>query len=399
MKILITNHHLQGYSGTEVSTFVLAKYLIKFKQDVTVYAKFVTPEFIQQFLNLGIRVITDIKLISTEKFDLGHIQHNICALEVRQAFPKLPLIMWIHGYVPYLESPPFMDLNISKFLVINKNIYNHVLKAGISADKIEIFRNLVDSEAFFETCPINLIPKTALVISNKITPAKEQILRKVLSALKIQVKFIGRRFEIIPNTQLNTYINQADIVFTLGLGAMEAMFSGRIPIIFDDNGGPYDDGMVTPDNFGQLMEVNFNGKARQQIFTEQILISEIQKYDARTTKILKQTAYNYYAAGDQAKKILNIYRDVASNFKPKEMTNEQELILNHVVQIIKITMNYAYQNQNQVINQQLNLIKLENQYLKVEKHQLQADLTKITSSKTYKLWQNFNKIKQKLSKY
>jgi hypothetical protein len=53
--------------------------------------------------------------VDTNAHYYGH--ENISAYEVRNQFPRLPLVMWIHGVIPYLEQPPFIDLNISKFLV------------------------------------------------------------------------------------------------------------------------------------------------------------------------------------------------------------------------------------------------------------------------------------------
>jgi len=40
MKILMTNHQLMGYAGTEVFTYTVAKLLIQKGHEVTVYSPF-----------------------------------------------------------------------------------------------------------------------------------------------------------------------------------------------------------------------------------------------------------------------------------------------------------------------------------------------------------------------
>lgn len=380
MNILITNHQLEDFAGTEISTYTLAKYLKKYHHQVTVYSKFTLSKVVAEFKQIGVDVITDINLIKNIKFDIAHIQHNISAYEVRNIFPNLPLIMWVHGIIPFLELPPIIDLNISKYFVNNQEIQKHLISLGIPKNKIIIVRNLIDTELFNETRPINKTPKNALIISNKITPDKELFIKKVLDKLNIKYYFVGKRFNIIPHHNLPQYINQADIVFTMGLGAMESMFCGRIPIIFDNQLTSGNDGMVTSSNFSKIMEHNFSGRAFNKIYNKQDLINEIKKYNYQDSKILKNKVLVLYDSNQQVKKIIDIYQKSISNYKYKPLSNVSQNILYHIINIISETKHHSYYNT--IHNDTKTLAKLE-----------ENTINNITSSKFYHLWQLYTKIK------
>lgn len=369
MKILITNHHLQEYTGTEVSTLTLAKYLKKYGNEIIIYSKFTLDKITNNFSNIGIKVVKEIDEIKNEKFDIAHIHHNICAYEIRYNFPKLPIVMWIHGTIPFLEQPPIIDLNISKFLVNNYEIYNHLLKLGISKKKIIISRNLIDPEIFYKIQNINKVPQKALIISNKITKEKEEILINSLKELKIEYEIIGSRFKIIPNNNLGEYINKADIVFSLGLGIMESMFCGRVPIIFDY---AYDDGIVSPSNFEKLMKYNFSGRANKKIFNKQDLIKEIKKYNYNWGDQLLKKSNSYYNANKRIKDLIKIYEKSINEFRYKKI---DKTFLEHIYKLIKISRHYTYINNKYYFDK--NLQNIEDKLNKIEK------------SKIFKLLSNF----------
>jgi len=385
MKILVTNHHLQEFTGSEISTFILSKYLKKAGHNVVIYSKYLNFNFTKQFENLGIRVISNLDIIHNEQFDIAHIQQNISAYEIRYYFPKLPFVMWIHGVLVFLELPPFVDLHISKFLVNNAEGCKFIQGHGIKEKDIHIIRNIIDSEIFFPTTKINKIPKKALIISNKITKEKELLLKKVLKNLKIKYTFVGKRFKNVPNYEIPKYINKADIVFTVGLGAMETMFCGRIPILYDYNFAPYDDGMVNINNFDTLKEFNFSGRATKNIFDEKALINEIKKYNYKEGEKLREKALRLYDATTQVDNIINIYKNVIENYKYTPLKKNIQDALSHIVNIIYATKFYTTM-----------WCQLENKNIRLNFNNklsiLQTKLDTITSSKCYRIWRLYHRI-------
>jgi len=393
MNILVTNHHLYQYTGTEVSILTLSKYLKKQGHGVIVYSKYLAPELILSLEDYGIKVTDDLSTINEEKFDIAHVQHNICAYEVRYYFPNLPIVMWIHGKLPFLEQVPALDLNISYYLTINQTIYDFVLKNGVDKNKLIIFRNLIDSEKFYPINNISQTIKNVLVISNKLSNDKHKIITAVLEKLKLKAVFIGLAFNNMkPNDQLLNYINNADIIFTIGLGAMETMFCGRIPILFDENFSQFQDGMVTIANFDTLKEHNFSGSTLKRKMSINDILSDLNNYNYLEGALLRKKALENYEASQQIDKILAIYKNAINKFKPKKCSKLNNTIIDQIVKSIQETKNYTTDVlHKQVIDRQTQEIKA----IKKEKYDL---LKKIYSSKAYKMWQIYNFFKKKIKK-
>lgn len=118
MKILLTNHQLRHYAGTEVFTYTLAKALKERSHEVWVYSAYI-GNIGHLFDRINIPLISDLQKLK-EKFDIAHVHHNINAYEVRHYFPTLPIIFMSHGTLPFLEKPPFIDLGISKYLAVSE---------------------------------------------------------------------------------------------------------------------------------------------------------------------------------------------------------------------------------------------------------------------------------------
>lgn len=419
MKILVTNHHLYQYTGTEVSTLTLSKYLKKRGHSVILYSKYLASELVSSLEEHGIKVTDDLSSLNNEKFDIAHVQHNICAYEVRHYFPDLPMVMWIHGKLPFLEQVPALDLNISYYLTINQNIYDFVLKQGINKNKLIIFRNLVDSEKFYPIKDISQAIKNVLVISNKLSNEKQKIIKNVFEKLNLKAVYIGLAFNNMkPNNQLINYINNADVVFTIGLGAMETMFCGRIPILFDENFTFFNDGIITTANFDILKEHNFSGRALERKMSINDILHDLKKYNYLEGVLLRKKALENYEANQQIDKIIEIYRNAIKKFKPVKFSELNNKIINQIVQSVQETKDYTTNILHiKIINPQIQEIEsIKEKYNLLEKNfaknellhneishikdnilELHINLNKIKSSKFFKIWQKYNKIKKYLN--
>lgn len=325
LKILLTNHQLLNYSGSEVFTYTIANYLTKNGHEVTVYTKF-ADKVMYLFKEIKVKVYDKISQIKDKEFDVAHVHHNLMAYDIRYHFPSLPLVFLSHGVAPFLEQPPILDLSISSFLAVSEEVQLNILSKGIDKNKTEIFRNIVDHTKFFPKSEISETPKNALIISNKINDEVEGIINNACNKLNIKTRFIGRGFEEIKPNELPYYINQADIVFSLGRGVMEAILCGRIPIIFDRNGG---DGIVTSDNIYELMKKNFSGRTKNEMFSVDELVNEINKYDSKDSKKLFEIGFKLFN-GDNVRNIEKIYRSAINNFEQKELSIEDEKIIETV---------------------------------------------------------------------
>ena len=262
LNILLTNHHLTDFTGSEVFTFTIADFLKKKGHRVTVLSKYVDDSLRRYFDRIGVTVVQDIATLIGVSFDVAHIHHNVMAMEVRRQFKDLPLVFLSHGVIPFLEQNPPVDIGVSRYLAVSEEVRENLIQHGVDKNRLEIFRNIVDSRKFSPRSALSARPSRALILSNKLDPATETTIRKACARLDIVTTFAGMRFGIVHQDYLPDIINQADIVFTLGRGVIETMMCGRVPIVLDHRGG---DGMVTPDNVEHLMKRNFSENASSDV--------------------------------------------------------------------------------------------------------------------------------------
>lgn len=337
LKILLTNHHLTDFTGSELYTYTLAIYLKKFGHEVVVYSKYI-GKILGIFEQAQIRVVNELGVIKNENFDIAHVHHNINAIEVRSFFPSLPMVFLSHGVLPFLEQPPIVDLQISKYLAVSEEIEANLIKLGVTKKKIEIIRNLIDPQKFGFTSSLNKIPAKALILSGRIDPEKENVIREACNKLNIYCRFVGGRFGTVPQEEVVKLINESDIVFSLGRGAIESMFCGRIPIIYDYLGG---DGMVTPATFDEIKKNNFSGRRYKKEFTVQQLVDEIKKYDAAFGPELRNLANKEFSAEILVEKLSGIYNMEAAVKIPAVLPKELKS-LDFITNVINETRNYSY---------------------------------------------------------
>ncbi len=322
MKVLLTNHRLLDYAGSEIFTYTLADYLKRKGCEVVVYSKYVN-RLASDFRSIGILLVRNLEEIKGERFDIAHVHHNINAMEVRYHFPLLPMIFLSHGILPFLEQPPQIDLGISRFLAVSEEVKNHLIKHGIKEDEISIFRNMIDSQKF---CPWNKIshhPRKALILSNKIDKRRENVIRRACENLNIQCKFVGVRFGRINYALIPNCINEADIVFSLGRGVIETMLCGRIPIVFDCFGG---DGMVTPDNMTEIMKFNFSGRKYRINYTVDQLVLEMKKYEQSHGDLLREMSIEHFSAEIKIGSLLQLYEETKKSL-PKQIDESHRDLL------------------------------------------------------------------------
>jgi 2-polyprenyl-3-methyl-5-hydroxy-6-metoxy-1,4-benzoquinol methylase/glycosyltransferase involved in cell wall biosynthesis len=337
LKILITNHHLLDYTGSEVLTLTLAENLQIYGHEIVVYSKFI-DKMRSNFEKLSIRLVNDLAELENENFDIAHVHHSISLIEVRKYFPTIPIVFYSQGVLPFLENPPLFELGVGKYIALSQEIKDNLVSQGISEDKIEIIRNIVDPEKFSSAKSINSIPQNALVISSRIDEVRENIIREACRTKNISLSFLGGRFGEVSQEILREYIGNSDIVFSLGRGAIEAMMAGRAVIIFDYLGG---DGMVTSDSFEEVSKNNFSGRKYGLNYNVSELVNEIDKYNYADILKVQQMAVNNFSAKDAVMKLTKIYNLVIENFLKNGVPDVNHDLINFISNTITETFNYA----------------------------------------------------------
>ena len=175
LKVLIGCLNFNGYTGSELYVFELAKQLIKEGCDVSVCSNIGQP-LISVANKLGIKMYNlqeppgfklgdgQWKLKSTEgevvsqpntlyklmdiDFDVIHLNHKPVTEHLLRLFPNTPVICSIHSEVISLEEPVVAP-EIKKYIAIRPEIKEHIVdKFGIDSNNIDVIYNPIDSEKF-----------------------------------------------------------------------------------------------------------------------------------------------------------------------------------------------------------------------------------------------------------
>jgi len=271
MKILLTNHDLSYYAGTETFVYTLAVELQRTGHEVVCFSPRLGA-VAQRLVTAGVTVTADLGR-APDDVDVIHAHHRYESLLARTRYPDLPLIFTGHGVLPWQEQPAVAALGASRYVAVSEEVRGHLIERhGVPADKVVIVRNGIDLERFRARTPLSPEPRRALILSNYMPARQRAQVRRVCRELGITVGEAGAGNAL---WAVEDEIAQADLVFGLGRSALEAMAARRVVLVYDYNGG---DGLVTPERFERLRQRNFSGRTHNRRFTDAELAAEIQAY-------------------------------------------------------------------------------------------------------------------------
>ena len=175
LRVLIGCLNFNGYTGSELYVFELAKQLIKEGCEVSVCSNIGQP-LLSAANKLGIKTYslqeppgfklgdgkwklkttngdvdsqpnTLYKLIDID-FDVVHLNHKPVTEHLMRLYPNTPMICSIHSEVINLEEP-VISPEIKKYIAIRPEIKEHIIdKFGISNSDIEVIYNPIDNSRF-----------------------------------------------------------------------------------------------------------------------------------------------------------------------------------------------------------------------------------------------------------
>ena len=368
MRILLSTHHFLGYSGTEIYVITLIRKLLENNHQVVFYSKYLSSiaDDLKGIPNL---IVTDnLSSISNYNFDIIHTSHNINVVELKHYFPNTPLIFQSHGVKPFLEQAPVFFQNIDKYIAVSEFVKNNLIKKGVNSTSIGLIRNIVDEKLFYPLNEVHTKPKKALIFSNYNDSKKDNCLIKACRQKNIKFNFVGGVYGQVRNEELNKVLNQYDLIFTSGRGAMESLLSGRVTIIINSrNMGK----IVTPRTFKKMIKGNLTGNCYHQRITIKHIIKEIEKYNSKYCHKLIDLTKKYYGANQNISKLINTYQKAIEAHQSKPF----DQILN----------DYIFETINTVRN-----------YDKLDYFQTKQELEIIKKSKMYYIYKLYRKIKNKI---
>ena len=292
MDILISTT-LLNYTGVPTYTLTLYNQLVARGHKVTVYC----PENGQ--LSSRMEVISSLEFAGWPDVILA--QHNTLAREMRKKWPDIPMIFISHGILPDLEQPP-TDIKIDKYIAVSEEVMLNLMSYDIDA---KIVRNFVDTDRFYSKESVRDKPERLLFISNFKRWKTFETIQKSCKIMGIEFRHLG--YTSHPKYEVEDYINQSDIVVSLGRGIIEAMACGRPAIVFDRRRG---EGYINEGTYRRSRMNNLSGRAYTLDCKSKVIIGEIKKYnpdDGVTNRNIVLRYHNHVKAVDTIMEIVREY--------------------------------------------------------------------------------------------
>lgn len=402
-KILLTNHHLIDYAGSELVTLDLA---IEFQQtgwDVTVATFRLGGDVEERFYEKNIKVVNILNesLLCLE-FDLvwGHHYPVLIKCLIEDSVKTKYLIMSsLSPYEP-LESIPFCKDRANLILCNSEETKGEIVKynssGDLDTDKLFVFKNSVPSN-WFSYSPIenNSSLKKIAIISNH--PPQEILdITDILRAKKIDVDSIGSYG--LPKLVSIDLLTSYDAVITIGRTVQHSMALSIPVFCYDRFGGP---GWLNLENFQLAEWFNYSGRCcHQKISSEQIVDRLISGFvEAKScTDFFKGYALEHYSLTKNIDTVLDrINFDDRHNREYFDFSNEKVIgkvgkahrdILNNqekLQQVSDISQSQLDRLQSQLQQTQTDLERSQFQLQQTQKY-FEDAINEISSMETSKFW-------------
>lgn len=275
-RILLLTNQLEAWAGSETIIVELAEHFTFLGWNVSVFANFLKPVFLEDLVKGGVRVIEDPAEVRIAEYEFIYCQHQVLSLFVEQ-LSKLetstvkPKIVYGHlsPYEP-LEYPgdAIEDWFADVIVCNSEETKRRIVEFGFSPNTIDIYPNPAPDVFFKKKYPAHGQPEL-LVVSNHI-PKEVKTALNSLIRLGVKVQIYGDEYtnrRVVPSDFLEN-----SMVLTIGKTVQFAIASDCPVYIYDRFGGP---GWLTADNFDRAAEYNFSGRCTRKKRTSDALCSEI----------------------------------------------------------------------------------------------------------------------------
>lgn len=260
----------------------------------------------------GVSVTAALEDVARGTFDVAHVHHNLTAVDIRHALPRVPMLFLSHGVLPFLETPPAIDVGIGQYAAVSEGGAEHLRKLGVERP-VEVHRNLVDVRQFRPGTPVSPTPRSVVVLSSQMTAEKLKIVEGACRIAGVETHVIGAPGPRVTQDEVLTAIHGADVVIGQGRGIIEAMLCERSAIVFNP---PASDGLVTQSTFGISMAENFSGRALKRDLDAPGLATEIQEVHTVELADLRRVATDHFGLTTGVERLLATYERLAATSVP-----------------------------------------------------------------------------------
>jgi glycosyltransferase involved in cell wall biosynthesis len=332
----------------------------------------------------GISVTNDLATVEDD-VDIIHSHHRYESLLAYARFPDKPMILVCHGIFPWQEQPFRAKLNIFRYVAVSEEVKAHLIENHfLDSGEIVVIPNGVDLARFYCRRSVAGDPKQAIILSNNMPENQRSVVQSACERLNIKLTRLGGVGGSAWNVE--DYLSQADIVFSLGRGALEAMACKRAAIVYGYSGA---DGLVTPENFQLFRQKNFSGRTRKLKYSESDLLKEIERYHPSIPEQVFEYVYKEHNIQIIAQYYVELY-ERAIEHRAKSLAPTkcfiQNLALNEVLNEAEQSKDALQFTQDQLEEKQQQIGQLQQQNAR-----LQAFSDAVRQTLAYRCYKKFIK--------
>lgn len=271
-KVLITVSSINGFSGSELVAFNLAKYFKSVGAEVSIAALKVGQPLLELVTKEEIKVIDVNNELDDKNYDLIWAHHGAvlttCIFDRKAVAQKV--IFSSLGPSEVLERPPIYTNSLSLCLCNSFETRDSALKGKVNRDLLYVFPNSVEEDCFRITKTIknDSIKKLAIIsnhVCNDVFYAAD-LMRN--SGIEVDIFGLGYRVTYVSPKLLEQY----DAILTIGRTVQYALVLGIPVYCYDIFGGP---GWITTGNVLNEEYYNFSGRGTPTSKTPETIKNEI----------------------------------------------------------------------------------------------------------------------------
>lgn len=320
-KILLTNHHLVHYAGSELVTLDIATEFQEQGWNVTVATFRLGGDMERHFYERGIEVSNVLhQSLSKTEFDIVWSHHYpvlIKCLFEDKIKTKVLILSSLSPYEP-IEAIPFFNFQSDLILCNSEETKSQIIKdsnfSDFDAKKIFLFKNSVRSNWFENYVNKDNLELNNIAIVSNHPPEELLDVIDIFKTKKINTDLIGilGKRKLVNIDVLTSY----DAVITIGRTVQHCMCLGIPVFCYDHFGGP---GWLTPENLQRAEWFNYSGRCCYQRFQAEELVDNLMNgFIKNITNIsfFRNYAIEHYSLTKNIKTVLDAIG--IANIKQKE---------------------------------------------------------------------------------